>query len=895
MFWSQPESGTRDGDPDADFRQRAAAKAVRYGLSPFLVLVAVLAWCGNLVTLSLGDPDSAWWRSLLVVWCLLILPGLAVAWHHRRQMRLPAGGADLDVLTRTAERTDLSQNSSEIIRTLREEIGRTMARQPGVVFAATLAGPGFHTGHRDNAAARTQQGSFWCAGARAPVWLGLSPASKKLFDAVRLEGERVVHEGDGAELAGFQIPADVIRGCHSWLMISAGSADQAPLLVLLGLRKGADREALQTRLQRLRTILGPLLSIHHHLTLTRSQISAARAENEALVRYNKMQGEFVAVASHELKTPLTSIGAYTEVLLQNIANPDFTPREEFLTIIKNESDRLLRMVNRILDFARIEFSEQLLQKELVALRPLITDTVTTLEPQLTAKRQKLDVECPDTLPQVEVDRDLIRQVLINLIGNAIKYSPQRGKITVRACEDAATVRIDVQDTGPGIPADELRSIFRQFYRVHRTSDSEEGAGLGLTIVKNIIDMHNGHVDVKSREDKGAIFSCHLPKEYVFNPARACLLGDLMAVKQFQQILRLSVRMVAELTESRVVVFSLLDEREENLLIQAALGLPARQVETARVSKDTSYLGRVIRSASPDLASAAEAQGLIAASQLTTDADALAAAPLVIGHRTIGAVIVADKMNATPYDKDDLNLLATLCERISAALGAALNHRTDSQRLEEIVEAMQALVKMKHSSIPTVNPLALRLMNSTAGVLGFSPAEIKRLQYLVALHDAGMVRVDEDILHKAGVLNEDERDEVDSHVVKGADLMAPLLLNSEMKEIILTHHERMDGKGYPDGKTGVEIPLGSRILAVLDAFFAMIQERPYRDRIPPAEVVKEMRRQAGKQFDPMVVKCFLDVLQEEGIITAQADTADAGQGPDREPRHDEEQTWQHLES
>lgn len=169
MFWSQPGTGTRDRDPETDSRKHAADGATRNDLSHILVLVAALAWCGNLATLSLGDLDSPWWRSLLAVWCLLILPALAVAWRHQRQVRLPAGGADLDVLTRTAERNDLSQNSGEIICTLREEIGRTLARQPGVVFAATLAGPGFHTGHQDNAHDRTKQGSFWCAGAAGPV------------------------------------------------------------------------------------------------------------------------------------------------------------------------------------------------------------------------------------------------------------------------------------------------------------------------------------------------------------------------------------------------------------------------------------------------------------------------------------------------------------------------------------------------------------------------------------------------------------------------------------------------------------------------------------------------------------------------------------------------------
>jgi HD-GYP domain-containing protein (c-di-GMP phosphodiesterase class II) len=257
--------------------------------------------------------------------------------------------------------------------------------------------------------------------------------------------------------------------------------------------------------------------------------------------------------------------------------------------------------------------------------------------------------------------------------------------------------------------------------------------------------------------------------------------------------------------------------------------------------------------------------------------------------------VANKVDLTPYAADDLNLLVTLCERVSAALAGALKYSGDANRLAKIVEALEALVKMKHSSIPTVNPLALRLLGRTAGLLGLSLSEVKRLQYLVALHDAGMVRVDEEIIHKRGELTEDERDEVDSHVEKGADLMAPLLLRPEMEEIILSHHERVDGTGYPAGRQGGEIPLGSRILAVLDAFFAMIQSRPYRKKLPAAEVVKEIRTHAGTQFDPAVVDGFLQVLCEEGIVTADTENSGNFMGLTPTTPDEEEQTWQPLGS
>ena len=144
------------------------------------------------------------------------------------------------------------------------------------------------------------------------------------------------------------------------------------------------------------------------------------------------------------------------------------------------------------------------------LEPLIRETTRALEPLFEGKRLGLEIDCPPLLPRVEIDADLIRQVLINLLNNAIKFTPAGGRITVRAVEDAATVRVTVSDTGPGIPADELRRIFRQFYRVSGASDGVEGTGLGLSIVKSIMDIHNGTVDIQSIPGQGTTVTLRFP-------------------------------------------------------------------------------------------------------------------------------------------------------------------------------------------------------------------------------------------------------------------------------------------------------------------------------------------------------------------------------------------------
>jgi len=861
-------------------------------------LVALFAWLTAFTVIVVTKQFETWHIVIMAVALSLSVPFvIGTTRNHWQGLHGCLDDPVQGLLGKATARAGYTLQTDSDLRHLRAEMAHTLSRQAGVSFAAVLAAPEFLADSGHELGQDSNRTVFWRRSDTRPVWKELSRNANAFFDQVKLQPEQLYFTGERGVLTEYGLQADILGDCDSWLMTPMSISEQVPLLVLLGTqRRVVSLDQLKAILTGLQAQIAPALVVHRYLTLARNQVILAKSDNETLSRLNEMQGDFVAVASHELKTPLTSIGAYTEVLLQNIDNSAFAHREEFLGIIKEETERLLRMVNRILDFSRLEFGQRLLKKEVVSLEPLIRDTAKTLEPQIQRKSQQLVIACMEDLPRVDADTDLIRQVLINLLSNAIKYSPEGGRISVRACEDAATVRVDVLDTGPGIPADELRSIFRQFYRVRTSDTTEEGVGLGLTIVKNIVDMHNGHIDVKSKEGAGATFSFHLPKEYHFHPAPVAVLGDLPSQIHFKEIMRLCLRMVAELMESRTVALILMDDQERELLIQSGLGLSRERVESYRVPKNQGLVGEVMLTGEPKLGRTDEDDGPLT-EVVPPPGDSLdqAIAPIVIGSQVIGVVAVTDKVNASAFDADDLNLFATLCERISAAMAGALKHSGDANRLAKIVEALQALVKMKRSSIPTVNPLALRLLARTAGLLGFSPAEVKRLQYLVALHDAGMVRVDEDIVHKTGGLTADEREEVDSHVEKGAGLMAPLLLSPEMEEIILTHHEWMDGSGYPAGRQGGEIPLGSRILAVIDAFFAMIQNRPYRTKMPPAEVIAEIQTHTGTQFDPSVVDSFIRVLHEEGIITSDAYNEAGIQTQTWLSPDEGEQTWQPLES
>lgn len=226
----------------------------------------------------------------------------------------------------------------------------------------------------------------------------------------------------------------------------------------------------------------------------------------------KMKTDFVSNVSHELKTPLVSIKAYSEMLLDGEAEDDKT-RNEFYAIISSETDRLHRLIENILNISRIESGVVKVVKEPVSLTGIVKRVLDVAAPQAKAKNIRLTQSLAPVLYQVEADRDMIYQAVMNLVSNGIKYTPDGGSVAVRATVDERR-RIavcGVSDTGLGISAQDLPHIFDKFYRVQANKELAKGTGLGLTLAKHIVEtVHDGRLSVTSEEGEGSTFTLELP-------------------------------------------------------------------------------------------------------------------------------------------------------------------------------------------------------------------------------------------------------------------------------------------------------------------------------------------------------------------------------------------------
>ncbi|MBI5360768.1 MAG: PAS domain S-box protein [Planctomycetes bacterium] len=232
----------------------------------------------------------------------------------------------------------------------------------------------------------------------------------------------------------------------------------------------------------------------------------ASKELERLRHLDQLKSQFVANVSHELRTPLTSIRAYTEALLD--MGGDET-QVQFLNVVDSESERLLSLIEDLLNVSRIESGKLTLKMDPVNPAVLVEEIMGVSKVQ--SAKHKLVTKIADNLPEMVLDKNKMKEVLINLVSNAIKYSPDGGNVTVAMCLDGGNLHIDVSDQGIGIAKEHLKQVFDQFFRVDSSLTAKiAGTGLGLAITKSIVEAHGGAVTIDSEVGKGTTFTVIIP-------------------------------------------------------------------------------------------------------------------------------------------------------------------------------------------------------------------------------------------------------------------------------------------------------------------------------------------------------------------------------------------------
>ena len=233
------------------------------------------------------------------------------------------------------------------------------------------------------------------------------------------------------------------------------------------------------------------------------------AANLELLELDQLRSAVLSNVSHELRTPLTGILGSAQNLRDGLAGGLTQAQREYVQMIESDSGRLIRVVNELLEWGRLQAGHIQLQRAPVALYPLLDEVFMLIRPAAERKAVTLELDGGDPALRVPADADKLKQILINLVDNAVKFSAPASSVRVRAEQRDAALRVRVEDEGPGVPAEDVPHLFERFFR-GRAATTTPGTGLGLAIAKNLARLHGGDITLDSAPGRGSVFTLNLP-------------------------------------------------------------------------------------------------------------------------------------------------------------------------------------------------------------------------------------------------------------------------------------------------------------------------------------------------------------------------------------------------
>jgi putative nucleotidyltransferase with HDIG domain len=628
--------------------------------------------------------------------------------------------------------------------------------------------------------------------------------------------------------------------------------------------------------------------------------------NEKLKSIDKLKTQFFSNVSHELRTPLTLILAPLATILDGRMGALTPAQGDALETMRRNGHRLLKLINNLLDLTKLEEGKMRLRIKTVDLNEFVGHILSTVKPLADRKRLKLFFQHPPAAIEVTIDPDQFEKVVLNLLSNALKFTPEKGRITVYIEERESAFSFTVEDTGIGIPPDMLEAIFDRFRQVDSsTSRTHEGTGIGLALAKEIVLLHGGTIRAESEAGRGARFiveirkgEAHFPEEILDRrtadkpvPLRrresdreGVTVQDVVSNTrdlQLSDLEKIEFQAGPSRTE-RKHDYSILviDDNPDILKLMKLLLHDSFDLDFALTAKEGL---QILRDHGPDLVLSdimmPEMDGHALCRAIKAD-ESLKHTPVILVTARSGAEMLAEGLDsgaddyvAKPFNAIELRArIRSLLRMRQVEAELALANRNLKMRTSDLIERQRALfISMVKSLVSALEAKDIYTRHHSARVteislriakqMGFGERDLADLELAGLFHDIGKIGIPETILNKPGTLTPEETAAIREHPAFGESILKPVVELVQITKIVRHHHERYDGRGYPDKLRGLEIPLGARIMAVADAYDAITSRRPYRGEESHHFALKEIIRCSGTQFDPEVVQHFMEVAKE----------------------------------
>ncbi|NOR15207.1 MAG: response regulator, partial [Candidatus Aminicenantes bacterium] len=631
--------------------------------------------------------------------------------------------------------------------------------------------------------------------------------------------------------------------------------------------------------------------------------SQLQESNAKLKTLDELKTQFFANINHELRTPLTLMLAPLNMLLEGKAGRITAGMKEILETMHRNGLRLLKLINNLLDLTKFEEGKMRLKVETVNFTEFVGDLLQSVKPMADRKKIRLYYQHPPHNIDLTIDPDQFEKVILNLLSNALKFTPEKGKITLYIEDQDHTISFAIEDTGIGIPTDMLKTIFDRFSQVDGSASRfHEGTGIGLSLAKEIVTLHQGSIRAESVPDKGARFTVDMLKgeaHFAADVLDRRVKDEPVGMKRratdsdglrVQEIVSDSRRLhlidleKVEIEDGRIdeakfhdALLLVIDDNPEVRKLMKMLLAEEFDLELTTSAERGLIL---LKDKNPDLilcdVMMPGMDGHAFSKKVKSD-ESTKHIPILLVTAQSGADMMsegieagADDYIAKPFDSIELKArIRSLLRMRDIESELALANRNLKMRTSDLVAQQRSLylstVKSLASAIDAkdeytrhhstrVTEYSLKIARS----MGFSESELEDLELAGLLHDVGKIAVPESILNKPGRLTDEEFASIKEHPVRGENILKPVIELKDISKVVRAHHEKYDGNGYPDGLKGREIPLGARIMSIADAYDSITSERPYRKASSHRRAVKEIISCSGTQFDPEVVEHFLEV-------------------------------------
>jgi HD-GYP domain-containing protein (c-di-GMP phosphodiesterase class II)/signal transduction histidine kinase len=563
--------------------------------------------------------------------------------------------------------------------------------------------------------------------------------------------------------------------------------------------------------------------------------------NNRLIETDVVKTEFITRVSHEFRTPLNAIQGSVYYIQQHEArvNPEL---REFFNIIATETAKLNTTVENLLDFLRLESEARLLKEGVFGIGDVITEAANMefLKTLFMRRRAHLVIELPATLPDIVGDRIKVMEMFMNLLEGLGQHLEQGETMRV-AAREREHLEIEVN-----LPRRLKNVLTFRFDPQDIFLGRQQEARLKLYIAKKIVDVHKWDLRTTAARDTLTITITIVKSKWQQTQA------------YINSAMELLVEFVSEMLDLDICSVMVSDEITGDLTLRSARGLDDTLAKQTRVRIGDSIAGWVAVEGKPLLVSDIESDPRFRRKSISQyNTKSLVSLPLKVRDQVIGVLNLNNKKVAEPFTRIDMDIASVASQRVMQfveKLYAGEHSEEENRRflaeLEQVVQAEKKYHKKDRISSELMDVLLERI--------GVSEDERKLGLYITKIYDLGLVLLDNDVLSKKS-LRPAEMKSIRIHPNSAVSLLGDIEFSDEVKEVILHHHERYDGTGYPDGLQGKAIPLLSRVLAVVDGFCSLIKDRPYRPALSREAALREICVESGSKYDPAVVAMLESVI------------------------------------